>query len=174
MVESSRWRVLGKELWRVFYGDDSTISRIVTGHGLLFVNRGGPPGPRGAQLWAVRQGGKGEVTDSHVVWKLTEDAPLESSPVLAGDLLYTLSDKGVLKCLEAKTGVEHWSERLSGNYGAALLHADNRIYVSNMRGMTTVIQPGRTFRPPRSGSVVDCTIGRRRRSPSLPHLHRDR
>ena len=134
----------GKELWRVVYGVDSTISRIVSGHGLFFVNCGGAP--NAAQLWAVRQGGIGDVTESHVVWKMTEDVPLEGSPVLVGDLLYTMSDRGVLICLEAKTGKTVWTERLSGKYGASLLYADNRIYISSMRGETTVIEPGRTFR----------------------------
>lgn len=134
----------GKELWRVVYGVDSTISRIVSGHGLFFVNCGGAP--NAAQLWAVRQGGVGDVTESHVVWKMTEDVPLEGSPVLVGDLLYTMSDRGVLICLEAKTGKTVWTERLSGNYGASLLYADNRIYISSMQGKTTVIEPGPTFR----------------------------
>ena len=94
----------------------------------------------------MRQGGVGDVTESHVVWKMTEDVPLEGSPVLVGDLLYTMSDRGVLICLEAKTGKTVWTERLSGKYGASLLYADNRIYISSMRGETTVIEPGRTFR----------------------------
>lgn len=134
----------GKELWRVLYRDDSTISRIVSGHGLLFINTGGSPGA--AQLWAVRQDGAGDVTDTHVVWKMTEDAPLKTSPVLAGDLLYTMSDKGMLICLEAKTGTNVWSKRLRGDYGPSLLYADNRIYIVSMRGKTTVIEPGREFK----------------------------
>jgi len=71
---------------------------------------------------------------------------MQSSPVLAGDLLYTLSDRGVLICMEAKTGKIVWSQRLSGQYGASLLYSDNRIYVSSKQGKTTVIEAGRTFR----------------------------
>jgi outer membrane protein assembly factor BamB len=134
----------GKEIWRVIYRDDNTISRIVSGHGLLFINCGGSPGA--THLWAVRQGGAGDVTNTHVVWKMTEDVPLESSPVLVGDLLYTLSDRGVLICKEAKTGETVWSERLDGKYGASLLYADGRIYISSKEGKTTVIEPGPKFR----------------------------
>ncbi len=133
----------GQELWQVRYGYDSAISRIVSGQGLFFVNCGGPPGK--AQLWAVRQGGKGNVTDTHVVWKMTEDVPLESSPVLVGELLYMISDKGVLICKQAKTGETVWTEQLEGKYGASPLYADNRIYISSKEGKTTVIKPGRTF-----------------------------
>jgi len=134
----------GKELWRVLYRDDNPVSRIVTGHGLMFINSGGSPG--NAHLLAVRQGGVGDITDSHVVWKMTEDAPSESSPVLVGDLLYTLTDKGLLICKQAQTGQTVWSERLEGQYGASLLYADGRIYMSNKEGKTTIIKPGRTFR----------------------------
>lgn len=134
----------GKEIWRVRYGIDQTISRIVSGEGLFFVNTGGFPGQQ--QLWAVRQGGHGDVTDTHVVWKMTEDAPFESSPVLVDDLLYTVSDGGVLICTEALTGKTVWKEYLHGRHGASLLYADGRIYVSSKTGKTTVIEPGRTFR----------------------------
>ncbi len=134
----------GAELWRVRYRDDNPISRIVTGHGLLFINCGGSPGA--THLWAVRQGGTGDVTDTHVVWKMTKDVCHESSPVLVGELLYMMSDKGVLICKEAKTGETVWTERLEGDYGASLLYADNRIYMSNKDGKTTIIEPGREFR----------------------------
>lgn len=133
----------GKELWRVRYRDDNPVSRTVSGHGLLFINSGGSPGA--AHLLAVREGGVGDVTDTHVVWKMTEDTPSESSPVLVDDLLYTLSDKGVLTCKQAVTGETVWSERLAGQYGASPLHADNRIYISSKQGKTTIIKPGRTF-----------------------------
>ncbi|MCC6489751.1 MAG: PQQ-binding-like beta-propeller repeat protein [Candidatus Hydrogenedentes bacterium] len=134
----------GKELWRVRYRDDSTISRIVYGNGLLFVNTGGSPGA--TQLWAIREGGVGDVTDTHVVWKLTEDAPHQSSPALVDDLLYMVSDLGVLMCLEAATGNRVWSQNMDGKFGASLLAAPGRIYVSNMKGTTTVIAPGREYR----------------------------
>ncbi len=133
----------GQEIWRVRYKGDSTISRIVYGHELLFVNTGGSP--TATELWAIRGGATGDVTESHVAWKMTEDVPLESSPVLVDDLLYTMNDNGVLICMDALTGEKIWSERLSGKYGASLLAAENRIYIANKQGVTTVIKPGRTF-----------------------------
>lgn len=134
----------GTEIWRARYRDDSTISRIVSGHGLLFVNTGGSPGA--TQLWAIREGGAGDVTDSHVVWKMAEDAPHESSPVLVGDLLYTMSDLGALICTEATTGKPVWIEHLKGRYSASLLSAGDRIYFSEKKGKTTVIAAGREYR----------------------------
>ncbi len=134
----------GEELWRVVYGDDNTISRTISGHGLFFVNTGG--NPRSVRLWAVRHGGVGDVTESHVAWEVDEDVPLESSPVLAGDLLFIVSDSGMVTCLEAESGKKVWSQRLPGMYGASLLYAEGRVYLSNGKGMTTVIEAGRAFR----------------------------
>jgi outer membrane protein assembly factor BamB len=134
----------GRELWRVLYRDDNPVSRVVSGHGLLFINSGGEPG--NSHLLAVRQGGIGDITNTHVVWRMDDDVPSESSPVLVGDLLYLLTDKGLLICKQATTGQTVWSEKLEGDYGASLLHADNRIYISNKEGKTTVIEPGREFK----------------------------
>jgi len=134
----------GKELWRVVYGDDNTVSRVVSGHGLFFINTGGNPG--NARLWAVREGGVGDVTATHVAWEVREGVPVESSPVLAGDLLFMVDDNGLLTCLEARTGEKVWAERLPGLYGASLLYAEGRIYASNKRGMTTVVEAGQAFR----------------------------
>jgi len=134
----------GEELWRVVYGDDNSVSRVVSGHGLFYMNTGGNPGT--VRLWAVRQGGVGDVTASHVVWETKEDVPVESSPVLAGDLLFMVSDSGMLTCLEAETGQRVWAERLRGMYGASLLYAEGRICVSNKKGLTTVVEAGRAFR----------------------------
>jgi len=134
----------GKELWRVRYRDDNPISRIISGRGLLFINAGGNPG--GSHLLAVRQGGVGDVTDTNVIWTMTRNAPHESSPVLVGDLLYLMSDKGLLTCKQATTGKTLWTERLDGDYGASLLYAEGRIYMSNKKGKTTVIEPGPAFR----------------------------
>lgn len=133
----------GKELWRVRYRDDSTISRIVSGQGLLFVNTGGAPGA--TQLYAIRPGGTGDLTDTNVVWKMTEDVPHESSPVVVGDLLYTMSDQGVFICTEATTGKQIWTQRLKEKHGASLIATADRIYFSNKKGQTTVIAPGREY-----------------------------
>ncbi len=109
----------------------------------MFINSGGSPGK--SHLLAVRQGGVGDITKSHVVWKMSEGVCSESSPVLVEDLLYMVTDVGVLKCLEAKTGKIVWTERLEGRYGSSLLYADDRIYLSSKEGKTTIIKPGRTF-----------------------------
>jgi outer membrane protein assembly factor BamB len=108
---------------------------------LLFVGTGYPR----AQLWAIRAGGSGDVTQTHVVWKQTNPAPANPSPILVGDELYFASDRGIGICLDARTGQEHWKERLEGNYSASPVLADGKLYFCSEQGVTHVIQPGKSF-----------------------------
>lgn len=134
----------GKEIWRARYRDDSTISRIVFDDEMLFVNTGG--NPNGTELWAVREGGAGDVTESHVVWKMTKDAPHESSPVLVDGLLYTMSERSNLICTDAKTGRQLWTQRLPGDYWASLIATKDRVYATNRKGATTVVGTGQEYK----------------------------
>lgn len=135
----------GRELWRVEERKHhSGTVRPVYGHGLVFAATGLARG----EMWAIRPDGSGVVTDSHVAWKVTKNAPNRPSPVLAGELLFMLNqDGGVVTCLEAKTGTLVWSERLPGlgNYSASPVFADGRLYFCNENGQTTVIAAGREF-----------------------------
>ena len=132
----------GGEFWQIWYGDDSTISRPIANKELVFVNTGSVH-PR---LWAVRPDGRGDVSNSGVVWKIEKNIPGESSPVIVDDLIYIVDDKGTATCIEAKTGKIIWQEQLEGEYGASPVYADGRVYFFNKEGKTTVIKQGRTFK----------------------------
>ena len=58
----------------------------------------------------------------------------------------SISDPGVLKCLEAATGTLVWSKPMESKYGASLLAVKGRIYLSNKKGKTTVIAPEREYK----------------------------
>ena len=130
----------GKEIWTVRYAGHSTASRTVFGDGVAFINTGYSK----AQLWAVRADGRGDVTDTHVLWKYTKGVPNRSSPVLVDGRLYMCSDKGIAACLEAKTAKEVWRERLGGNFSASTLYADGHVWFFSEEGKTTVLRPGST------------------------------
>lgn len=129
----------GKEIWRVRYGDGySNVPRPAFGDGLVFLAAGYDT----PWLYAVRPDGHGDVTDTHVEWKLQRGAPLNPSPLVIDDRLYLVDDKGIASCLEAKTGDRIWQKRLPGNFSASPLWADGKIYFTNEEGRTTVIRPG--------------------------------
>lgn len=131
----------GKELWRVeFIGSHSGACRPVVQHGLIYAATGA-----GAQLWAVRPGGTGVVTDTHVVWKQTRAVPRRPSVLVVGESLFMVDDSGVAACLEARSGEEVWRKRLGGNFSASPIAADGRIYFFDEDGKTTVLKASREF-----------------------------
>jgi outer membrane protein assembly factor BamB len=131
----------GMELWRVRYSGFSNVPRPVFAHGIIYVCTGFAP----PQLWAIRPDGQGDVTESHVAWRHRRNVPNIPSPVIVGELLFTISDSGIATCLEAKTGQVVWSERLPGTFSASLLAAGDTIYAFGQYGKTTLFKAARTY-----------------------------
>jgi outer membrane protein assembly factor BamB len=125
----------GRELWRVRHGGFSMSSRPVI-HGDLAIISTGFMRP---ELWAIRLGGEGDVTETHVVWKATRGAATMPSPVLVGGLLFVVSDGGVLTCLNPDDGDELGRQRLADRTCASLLAAGQRIYQFDTAGLTAVV-----------------------------------
>jgi outer membrane protein assembly factor BamB len=133
----------GKELWRIEErSSHSGSTRPVTGHGLVFY----PTGFATGQLLAVKPDGRGDVTGTHVVWRVTRGVPNKPSIVLADDLLIMINDSGILSCLDAKSGADVWKARLEGTFSASPVLAGGRIYFFSEEGKTTVIEAGRAFK----------------------------
>jgi outer membrane protein assembly factor BamB len=133
----------GKELWRVEEPTSfSASTRPVTGHGLVFYSTGWNTG----QVLAVKPGGRGDVTATHVAWRVTRGAPKKPSMLLLGELLLMVNDSGVVTCLDARTGGQVWTARLTDSYSASPIAADGRVYFFSEDGKATVIEAGRTFK----------------------------
>jgi len=133
----------GKELWRIEErSSHSGSTRPVTGHGLVFY----PTGFATGQLLAVKPDGRGDVTGTHVVWRVTRGVPNKPSIVLADDLVIMINDAGILSCLDAKSGAEVWKARLEGSFSASPVLAGGRVYFFSEEGKTTVIEAGRAFK----------------------------
>jgi outer membrane protein assembly factor BamB len=132
----------GREIWRVRYGDGySVVPRPVFAQGLVYVCTGYDA----PQLLAIDPRGKGDVTNTHVRWSTDEAAPHNPSPLVVGGELYTVSDRGVARCVDARTGAERWQSRLGGNFSASPTYADGRIYFQNETGTAIVVKAGTEF-----------------------------
>jgi outer membrane protein assembly factor BamB len=132
----------GREIWRVRYGDGfSNVPRPVLANNLVCVCTGFMQ----PQLIAIRMDGEGDVTQSHVAWKIPKSIPTMPSPVVVGDRIYYVTDQGVATCASTENGQVIWTKRLGGNYSASPLAAAGRIYFSNHEGETTVIRPGQEY-----------------------------
>jgi outer membrane protein assembly factor BamB len=133
----------GKELWRL---EDPThhsaATRPVVGFGMAFI----PAGFSRGAVFAVKLGGSGTLDPSQVTWQMTKGAPNKPSLLLIDDLLYMVNDGGIATAVEAKTGDVVWSQRVGGNFSAAPLYADGRIYLCNEEGKVTVLAPGREYK----------------------------
>ena len=132
----------GKEIWALPLPGYTPATRPVFGNGLAYITTG-----RGqAELLAVRMDDLGDGSGARVAWKYDgPEVPQEPSPILVDDLLYIVSNRGDVACLEAATGQPVWSERIGGNYVASPIHADGRLYFSSTQGETTVLRAGRAF-----------------------------
>jgi outer membrane protein assembly factor BamB len=131
----------GRELWRVNYGvlGFSIVPRPVTAEGLAFLSTSFMK----PEMLAVRLGSAD--SQPEIVWRQSKGAPTMSSPLVVGEELYVVSDKGIMTCLDIQSGAVHWTSRLGGNFSSSPLFADGRIYVGNRDGATFVIKPGKTY-----------------------------
>jgi outer membrane protein assembly factor BamB len=133
----------GKELWRVQEPTNFSSSiRPLFGHGLVYYTTGWNTG----HVMAVKPDGRGDVTASHVAWRVTRGAPKKPSMLLLGDLLMMINDSGIVTTLDAKTGAEVWTARLTDSYSASPLAAEGRVYFFSEDGKATVIEAGRAFK----------------------------
>ena len=87
----------------------------------------------------MRPGGDGQRTRKDVVWQLVQGTPDSSTPVVSGQSLFLVTNDGIARCLDTKTGRVQWKERLKGEYRASPVVADGHIYFLNTRGLTTVV-----------------------------------
>lgn len=131
----------GEQVWSVKYQGYSVIPRPVYANGLIYLSTSYDS----PSVLAIRPGGKGDVTETHVAWTVKKGAPHTPSLLAIDKEIYMVSDRGVATCLDALTGEEIWQERLGGNYSASPLYADGRIYFQNETGETFVVKPGRKY-----------------------------
>lgn len=138
----------GQEIWRMggfnpnqerFYR--TIASSIVVGDTVYASSTRGKP------FIAFRAGGHGDITATDLVWKndMGSDVP---TPTTDGKRIYVVTDRGVMVCLDAKTGAVIWDrQRIEpGTYSASPLLADGKLYVTNEDGATTVLQAGDEFK----------------------------
>jgi outer membrane protein assembly factor BamB len=132
----------GKEIWRVgglnpeqerFFR--SIASPVLAGDILI------APYARGKSLTAIRLGGQGDVTSSHVLWTkpVGSDVP---TPAAHDGKVYICGDKGQVMCLDAATGEELWSEAMEKNrnaYSASPVLAGHLLYLLREDGKSFVI-----------------------------------
>lgn len=136
----------GAEIWTVRGNTFEVIPTPVVGHGLVFCSSG-----RAGPTFAIRPGGSGDVTSSHVAWSSPRGSPFVPSALVHGDLLYLINDmQSILTALDARTGSLVYQERLGDamreGFSSSPVAVGDKIFFTNDLGQTFVVQAGRTFK----------------------------
>jgi outer membrane protein assembly factor BamB len=129
----------GERLWHIVENNDYPIPTALQHDGVIYTSRGYRSGP----FLALRPGGKGDVSQSHIVWKIATGAPYVSSLAYLDGLIYMIGDVGVASVFDSKSGERLWQERLGGVYTASPIAGDGKIYFFSEDGETVVLAAGR-------------------------------
>ena len=136
----------GRELWRAGglnpYDEGNyriVASSVVYGDVVYASSRERP-------MLALKAGGRGDVTKSHLIWSFP-NGPDVPTPVTDGTYVYVVNDRGIVWCLDAKTGKEVYGRTRvkSGTYSGSPVLADGKLYVTNEDGVTVVFRAGPKF-----------------------------
>ncbi len=98
-------------------------------------------------LLAIRPGGRGDTTDTHVVWKQTRGLPYVPSPLCYRDRIYLVKDGGIASCYDARTGSPLFQGRLGprGRYHTSPVAGDGKLYVASRNGVVVVFEAAETL-----------------------------
>ena len=98
------------------------------------------------RLVAVRAPRKGGVKKPKVAYNVSQSPPLVPSCLIKDDLLFLWTDSGIVSCLDAATGKQHWRERVGGNYYCSPVWIDGRLYCTSKEGDVVVVAADKTFK----------------------------
>jgi outer membrane protein assembly factor BamB len=125
----------GTLLWYLGGSNQFPIPVGSYANGVLYMSRGYRSGP----YMAVRPGGRGDVSATHVAWQVATGAPYVSSLVQYQGRVYMANDVGVLTAIDANTGARVWQERTAGVFSASPVAADGKVYFVSETGETIVL-----------------------------------
>lgn len=131
----------GKRIWSIYSQGEGVTPSPVVGDGMIFTSSGF----EAPTIRAIRLGGKGDITKTHIAWEQKKGVPALASPLYVAPYLYTITRSNILHCIEATTGKVVWLHRLTGVHSASPVFADGKIYVLSEDGVTLVLRPGSRY-----------------------------
>lgn len=131
----------GQQHWIIDGPTEQFVASVVYNGELLFMTCGFPD----HFMQAIRPDGRGNVTDTHIVWQRDKDCSYVPSPIAVGAYFLLTSDTGVATCLEARTGKSLWRKRLGPHFSASPVTAGGRVYFLSDKGVMTIVRPEPPF-----------------------------
>ncbi len=146
----------GRLLWELRGMSPSTIPTPFVRHGLVYVSSGYPGSPL-RPVYAIRPGaagdislGPGQKSNDFVVWANPVLGSYNTSALVYGDLYYTLLDRGILLCHDARTGEPVYGrQRLSveaSGFTASPWAYNGKIFAISEDGDTFIVQAGPSYK----------------------------
>ncbi|MFC2167892.1 PQQ-binding-like beta-propeller repeat protein [Acidobacteriota bacterium] len=139
----------GKEIWRAAglnplkRSNYRVVPTPIVVEGIIYVPT------RKTPLLALKVGGVGDITESHLIWKFEGSAaPDVPSPICDGKYFYMVDDRGLVTCLDAKTGELIWGPEATTEaiVSASPVLADGKLYIINEKGVTSIVSVGNEFK----------------------------
>lgn len=132
----------GKEIWKMKGHGSNAIPTPLAGHGMVFVYAGYPV----KKVFAIKLGAKGDLTGSEsLAWQYDKGTAYVPSSILYGDHLYLMTDRGIITCLDAKTGkvvYEGGRIPIPATFTASPVAADGKLLLTSEDGDTYIIRAG--------------------------------
>jgi outer membrane protein assembly factor BamB len=129
----------GALLWHEGTSRQTPIPSAVFHDGRIYLSRG----YRNSDYMAIRPGGRGDVSATHVEWRRPSGASYVPSVLYYDGLLYMTNDVGVVTCADARTGEPVWRHRLGGVFFASPVAGDGKVYLASETGEVFVLRAGR-------------------------------
>ena len=149
----------GTLLWHVGEANRFPVPSPVSHDGVIYTSRGYRSGP----YMAIRPGGRGDVTSTHVIWNIATGAPYVSSLLHYEGIIFMANDVGVLTAVDAATGARVWQQRTDGVFSASPVAGGGHVYFLSENGDTVVVKAGRSPQIVGRNAVAERTLA----SPAL-------
>lgn len=130
----------GRENWAAKVFDKRTVSSPFFAGDLLF----GTTGSGGGGNYVVALNPNGE--PPQVAYEVRKEAPYVPAPVARGDLLFLFSDKGIVTCIDVKTGAQHWQKRVNAAFSGSPIRAHDKLYCISEDGEAIVLAAEKEFK----------------------------
>ena len=151
----------GKEMWRVAELNPKArynrtlrfVSSPVATPGLIVI-----PSAKGRGVVGLKPGATGLILPGNKgeQWRLTRGTPDVVSPLIYGKEVYLNRENGLITCLDAATGEQHYFERAHAQtYRASPVAADGKIYVTARDGTVSVLKAGPKFEVLAKNKIAD-------------------
>jgi outer membrane protein assembly factor BamB/HEAT repeat protein len=123
----------------------SIIASPVFADGRVIVAMGQSPGHGNGPslIHAISPNGRGDVTESRLLWTSRDVGRVVGTPIAKDGLLYVGDLGGTIHCLDAGTGAHVWKHETHDEIWGSLLLAGDRLYVGNVAGRMTILRAGR-------------------------------